>query len=220
MKQMRLIICVLAMLMLVPAKGAAEVNTKWERLWEKADSLYSVQQYDEALRYAELSAEALRHEHSIEGESDVMNLMALIYVRKGEFNEAVKCARRCYEIDVKQGDPDNISSSLNTLAGIYMSMRQPREAEKYILKGIDYAQKADNPQRMAVLHERRRHLQALAQAHGIHHLQHNIGRRGQGVHLLMRRALVVRPAAPYSRTAQPLDNSALAATVQTDDRYV
>ena len=152
MKQMRLIICVLAMLMLVPTKGAAEANTKWERLWEKADSLYSVQQYDEALRYAELSAEALRHEHSIEGESDVMNLMALIYVRKGEFNEAVKCARRCYEIDVKQGDPDNISSSLNTLAGIYMSMRQPREAEKYILKGIDYAKKTDNPQRMAVLH--------------------------------------------------------------------
>jgi AraC-like DNA-binding protein len=64
----------------------------------------------------------------------------------------VKCARRCYEIDVKQGDPDNISSSLNTLAGIYMSMRQPREAEKYILKGIDYAKKTDNPQRMAVLH--------------------------------------------------------------------
>jgi AraC-like DNA-binding protein len=53
---------------------------------------------------------------------------------------------------VKQGDPDNISSSLNTLAGIYMSMRQPREAEKYILKGIDYAKKTDNPQRMAVLH--------------------------------------------------------------------
>jgi AraC-like DNA-binding protein len=64
----------------------------------------------------------------------------------------VKCARRCYEIDVKQGAPDNISSSLNTLAGIYMSMRQPREAEKYILKGIDYAKKTDNPQRMAVLH--------------------------------------------------------------------
>ena len=50
------------------------------------------------------------------------------------------------------GDPDAISSSLNTLAGIYMSMRQPGEAEKYILKAIGYAQKANHPQRLAVLH--------------------------------------------------------------------
>ena len=50
MKQMRLIICVLAMLMLVPAKGTAEANTKWERLWEKADSLETILASDEAAR--------------------------------------------------------------------------------------------------------------------------------------------------------------------------
>lgn len=141
-----------AVLILVPVMVAAQVNTKGDRLLEIADSLYGVQQYDEALRYAEQSAEAMRSEHTLEGESDVMNLLALIHVRKGEFDEAARCAHRCYEIDVKIGDPDNISSTLNTLAGIYMSMRQSHEAEKYILKGIDYVRKADNPQRMAVLH--------------------------------------------------------------------
>ena len=117
----------MAVLMLASAKGAAEVKIKGERLWEIADSLYGAQQYDEALRYAEQSAEAMRSEGSLKGESDVMNLLALIHVRKGEFDKAARYAHRCYEIDAKQGNPDDISSSLNTLAGIYMSMRQSRE---------------------------------------------------------------------------------------------
>ena len=151
-RYLKYITCVMAVLMLASAKGAAEVKIKGERMWEIADSLYGAQQYDEALRYAEQSAEAMRSEGSLKGESDVMNLLALIHVRKGEFDKAARYAHRCYEIDAKQGNPDDISSSLNTLAGIYMSMRQSREAEKYILKGIDYARKAHNPQRLAVLH--------------------------------------------------------------------
>lgn len=152
MKRVKPIIYILTILILIPLKGEAEVITKGERLLEIADSLYTMQKYDEALRYAELSAEALRSEHNIEGESDVMNLMAITYVRKGKFEKAAKCAHRCYKIDEELGNPDNISSSLNTLAAIYMSMRRPQEAEKYILKGIEYAKKANNPQRMAVLH--------------------------------------------------------------------
>ena len=44
-----------------------------------------------------------------------------------------------------------MSSSLNTLAAIYMGAGQPNEAEKYVLKGIEMAKKANNPARMAVL---------------------------------------------------------------------
>ena len=69
-----------------------------------------------------------------------------------EFDKAVTYAKQCYALDEKSGDPDAMSSSLNTLAGIYMSMRQPQEAEKYVLKAIDFAKKANNPQRLAVLH--------------------------------------------------------------------
>ena len=46
---------------------------------------------------------------------------------------------------------DMMSSSLNTLAAIYMGANQPREAEKYILKGLDAVEKAANPSRKAVL---------------------------------------------------------------------
>ena len=176
---------VAAALMLMPVIAAAQANNEGERMLDIADSLYGVQKYDEALQYAEQSAEAMRREHSLEGESDVMNLLALIHVRKGEFDEAARCAHRCYEIDVKIGNPDNISSTLNTLAGIYMSMRQSREAEKYILKGIDYARKADNPQRMAVLHgmasEVYQHMgqyeQSLDYATKAYEMEQKLGRR-------------------------------------------
>ena len=119
-------------------------------LYDKADSLYNLQHYDEAQRLA-LDALSQCMDSTVEM-ADCANLLAMIYVRKGEFGEAVKYAKKCNAIDMKSGDPDAISSSLNTLAGIYMSVRQPKEAEKYILKAITYAQKADNPQRLAVLH--------------------------------------------------------------------
>ena len=107
--------------MLMPVIAAAQANNEGERMLDIADSLYGVQKYDEALQYAEQSAEAMRREHSLEGESDVMNLLALIHVRKGEFDEAARCAHRCYEIDVKIGNPDNISSTLNTLAMVHIN---------------------------------------------------------------------------------------------------
>ena len=131
--------------MLVPMLVLADVGT----LYDKADSLYNAQQYDEAQK---LALDALAQCKDSADVADCTSLLALIHVRQGQFGEAVKYAKRCNAIDLESGDPDNIASSLNTLAGIYMSMRQPEEAEKYILKAISYAQKADNPQRMAVLH--------------------------------------------------------------------
>ena len=136
---------IVLLLMLVPMGVRADIGA----LYDKADSLYNQQQYEEAQKVA---LEGLSQCKDTTDIADFANLLAVIYVRKGEFGEAVKYAKQCNAIDMKSGDADAISSSLNTLAGIYMSMRQPEEAEKYILKAIGYAQKADNPQRLAVLH--------------------------------------------------------------------
>ena len=135
----------LLLLMLVPMTVLADV----EALYDKADSLYNQQQYEEAQK---LALEALAQCKDSSDVADCASLLALISVRQGHFEQAAQYAKRCNTIDLQSGDPDNISSSFNTLAGIYMSMRQPQEAEKYIMKAIDYAQKADNPQRQAVLH--------------------------------------------------------------------
>ena len=134
-------------LLLLPLHAMADEIA--ERLLDEADSLYALQQYDAA---GEAAQKALSRCKGGELEADCLNLLAIIHVRKGEFDKAVTYAKQCYALDEKSGDPDAMSSSLNTLAGIYMSMRQPQEAEKYVLKAIDFAKKANNPQRLAVLH--------------------------------------------------------------------
>lgn len=84
-------------------------------------------------------------------EADCLNLLAMASFRQSQFQEAITYAKQCYALDEKSGDPDVMSSSLNTIAGIYLGANQPREAEKYILKAIDLAKKAGNPARMSVL---------------------------------------------------------------------
>ena len=127
-------------------------DTLRQQVWYwAAEYYYDQQDYDKA---REMGLKALPlcqtgGNRTIEG--DCLNLLSLIFIRQGNFEEAVRYAKLCNELDMKSGNKDNIASSLNTLAGIYMSMRQPNEAEKYVLKGISYAQEAGDPQRQAVL---------------------------------------------------------------------
>ena len=127
---------------------AAMGESKSEQLLAEADSLYAVQQYQQALSRAH---EALPLAKGTDVEADVLNLLAVINIRLSDYEEAAKYAKQCYALDEKTGDPDVMSSSLNTLAAIYMGANQPKEAEKYVLKGIEMAEKANNPSRMAVL---------------------------------------------------------------------
>ena len=85
-------------------------------------------------------------------EADCASLLGLIYVRLGDFDKAAVYAKHCNKLDLESGDPNNIASSYNTLAGIYMSMRQVEEAEKYILRAIEYVEQTDNLPRKAVIY--------------------------------------------------------------------
>ncbi len=127
-------------------------DTLRQQVWYwAAEYFYDLQQYDAAEQYALKALPYCQQGNNRMVEGDCLSILALIYVRQGKFEQAATYAKRCNQLDMKVGNPDNISSSLNTLAGIYMSLRQPKEAEKYILKAIEYCQKANNPTRMAVL---------------------------------------------------------------------
>ena len=84
--------------------------------------------------------------------SDNLAMLGLTYMRQSKYDEALTYMRRCYQLDVKSGDPDRISSSLNTIAGTLLAAGNPEEAEGYILKAIGYAKQVDNPSRMAVIY--------------------------------------------------------------------
>ncbi len=136
---------------------AAEANRLFALLHEEdrsqvwywsAEYLYSRQQYKEAAEYGEKALPLLKGKA---GESDCLNLLAVIFIRLTDYTSAARYAKLCYALDEKSGDPDMMSSSLNTLAAIYMGANQPKEAEKYILKALEAVEKAANPSRKAVL---------------------------------------------------------------------
>ena len=127
-----------------PADSLCQQVWYWTAEW-----MYDQQRYDAAGEYAK-KALPLYHGGNDE-RADCLNLLSLIYVRLGNVSTAAGYAKQCLEIDMRSGDDDRISSSLNTIAGIYMAGHQAKEAEKYILDAIKYAEKAHNPARQAVI---------------------------------------------------------------------
>lgn len=114
-----------------------------------AEWLYDQQQYDEAAKYGQ-KALPLFHTGN-DAKADCLNLMGLTYVRLGDFKQAAHYAKQSLEIDVQSGNHDRISSSMNTVAGIYMAAYQAKEAEQYILGALEHAEKVNNPARKAVI---------------------------------------------------------------------
>lgn len=119
-----------------------------ELLLERADSLYAEQQYKPALEAAQQALPLCKGQ---DGEADCLNLLGMIYVRMGDVKNAAYYAKQCLELDMKSGDDDLISSSMNTVAGIYMAGYQAKEAEEYILGALEHAEKVNNPARKAVI---------------------------------------------------------------------
>lgn len=128
---------------MVPADSLNQQVWYWS-----AEYFYAVQDYQQALVYGQ---QALPLFEGKDGEANCLSLLSLICFRLSNYHHAAEYAKRCYQIDERSGDPDIMSSSLNTLAGIYIGANQPKEAEKYIIKGIELSRKAENPSRLAVL---------------------------------------------------------------------
>ena len=127
-----------------PADSLKQQVWYWAGEW-----MYDQQQYEQAEAYA-LKALPLCHVGN-DFKADCLNLLGLIYVRMGDVKNAANYAKQCLEIDMRSGDDDRISSSMNTVAGIYMAGYQAKEAEQYILGALEHANKVDNPARKAVL---------------------------------------------------------------------
>ena len=135
---------------LIQFASTTPIDSLRQQVWYwAAEWFYDRQQYDLAEEYG-LKVLPLLSEGS-DIKADCLNLLGLAYMRMGDFKRAAHYAKQCLEIDMRSGDDDRISSSMNTLAGIYMAAYQPHEAEKYILQALEHADKANNPPRKAVL---------------------------------------------------------------------
>ena len=167
-----------------------------EALLQQADDAYARQEYREALDF---SKKALPLCKGTESEADCLNLLAISNIRLSDYEEAAKWAKQCYALDEKTGDPDLMSSSLNTLAGIYLGAKQPQEAEKYILKAIEKAEQANNPTRMAVLlgmaseiyHALKNDKEALKYINRAYELDQQSGNEAKGMVRLTQKASIL-----------------------------
>ena len=162
----------------VPLDSVRQQVWYWGAEW-----FYDRNEYERARRYA---SKALPFYSSNSADkADCLNLLGCIYVRLGDFNQAATYTKKCLNIDLASGDHDRISSSMNTLAGIYMAAKQNDEAEQWILQAIDHADKADNPARKAVLlgtaaeiyHSLTREQEALDYARQAYDIECKLGRK-------------------------------------------
>lgn len=189
----------------VPADSVRQQVWYWAAEW-----FYDKQNYNTGRDYG-LKALKLYHGAS-ESKADCLNLLGCIYVRLGDFKNAATYAKQCLSIDMASGDHDRISSSMNTLAGIYMAGHQADEAEKLIVQAIEHADLANNPARKAVLlgtaseiyHSLTQEEKALDYAQQAYEMEQQLGRALPAAYRLDQKASALMGLKRYQEAEQAL----------------
>ena len=189
----------------VPADSISQQVWYWATEW-----YYDKQDYNQAKSYG-LKALPL-YKGASESKADCLNLLGCIYVRLGDFKNAAAYAKKCLGIDMASGDHDRISSSMNTLAGIYMASHQTSEAEKLIVQAIEHADLAGNPARKAVLlgtasevyHSLTQEEKALDYAQQAYEMEQQLGRALPAAYRLDQKASALMGLKRYQEAEQAL----------------
>lgn len=94
--------------------------------WAYGVSLLDMSQFllNKALNERDISDDVLR--------ADCLSLASSVARLKGDLTAAIRYAGECLEIDRKSGIEDNISSSLNNIAGLYLTYGDAVSARTYI----------------------------------------------------------------------------------------
>ena len=117
-------------------------GAKW--LFDLQDFVQSVTYAAKALPLAQAGKDRLM-------EADCEALLAVAYIRQGKSAIALQHASRVVELDKAGGNPDYISSSLNTLAALYLCAGNPKQAYTHIKEALSYTEKANNPERKSII---------------------------------------------------------------------
>lgn len=209
---------------LVQFAAGTRADSLFQQVWYWAgEYYYAGGDYKLARQWGE---KALPLCHDAEMRANCLNLLSLSAFRMAHYDAAAQYAKECYRLDEASGDPDLMSSSLNTIAGIYIGANQPREAEKYILKAIEMARQAENPARQAVLcgtasevyHALLDDERALRYAEEACAIEHRLGRDDRAAVRLTQKASALNGLKRYAEAEQAL-RQALPVLRQGDDRH-
>ena len=121
-----------------------------QELIEKAGEHFDNGRFRETAELLSGALPELRDAGDEESLAEALSMLAVSYSRLGALDQALEAQRECFEIDLKGGDPGNISSSLNNMAGFCLAMDNLDEAEKFIREAISYEEKLGPSAALAV----------------------------------------------------------------------
>lgn len=78
--------------------------------------------------------------HDIVLRADCLSLASAVARLRGDLASAIQYAEECLKIDRESGSEENVSSSLNNIAGLYMTYGDAVMARKYIDEAMDIEQ--------------------------------------------------------------------------------
>lgn len=82
--------------------------------------------------------------------ADCLSLASAVSRLRGNLSAAIGYAEECLTLDRMSGSLENISSSLNNIAGLYMTYGEPETARKYIDEAIEIEKKLDRSAYLAI----------------------------------------------------------------------
>ena len=83
-------------------------------------------------------------------QADCLSLASAVSRLKGDLAAAISYAEECLTIDRKNGNEEYISSSLNNIAGLYMTHGETEIAKKYIDEAIEIERRLDRSSYLAI----------------------------------------------------------------------
>ncbi len=107
-----------------------ELYAQYLQYYNEQDYLKSIKCLEEALQYA--------HKDSLSMYSDAYAGICWAYSNIGKSEIALDYAQKALEMDMKIGNATNISTTLAQISSIFVHQKQYAEAERYMLKAIEY----------------------------------------------------------------------------------
>lgn len=106
--------------------------------------------YEKALQCITKGLKCPHVQDSLTLYADCVSLASVIYVRLSDFQASILYAEESLRLDRESGVLQNVSSSLNNIAGIFILAGQPEEAEKYILEAMSIERTLNRPHVLAI----------------------------------------------------------------------
>ncbi len=120
-------------------------------VWYQAGVYFwEVYDFDEGIRCVTKALPFAYKVDDLSLRADCEHLMGQFYFRKADYVQAIEHVHKSLEIYRETDDKSNISSSLNSLAAICLTMKQLEDGERYILEAIHYSKEANDSNRFAI----------------------------------------------------------------------